>query len=127
MKLDGVPARVRVLMYVFWAGMVLAGIGVVGFFLSFNEVADPANAWIDVQTTIPWRAYGSIFAWVAGLIAMWVSRRRLDAAVKARLAEVQGAMTVDLTEVPAESADPVPASDAERIDTADPAPDGRDE
>lgn len=88
MKLDGVPGHVRMLMYLYWAGMVLAGLGVVGFFFSYSEVASPAQAAGDVHLEIPVLAYASIFAWLAGLVFMWYSRRRVDAAVKARLAEV---------------------------------------
>lgn len=85
MSLKVLPPRVRALVYLFWAGMAAAGAGVVGFFLSFWQVAGARQAAIDVHTDIPVFAYASIFAWVAGLLIMWYSRRRLDAALAEKL------------------------------------------
>jgi hypothetical protein len=82
--------------YLFWVGMVVAGAGVLGFFLSFWQVGSATQAAIDVHTEVPVLAYASIFAWVGGLIVMWYSRRTLDAAVRARLEENRAAMIVDL-------------------------------
>jgi hypothetical protein len=75
--------------------MAAAGLGVVGFFLSFWEVGSPAQAAIDVHEQVPVLAYASIFAWVVGLALMWYCRRKLDSAVNARLAEGREAMFVD--------------------------------
>lgn len=85
MSLKVLPPRVRAFVYLFWAGMAVAGAGVVGFFLSFWQVAGARQAAIDVHTDIPVFAYASIFAWVAGLLIMWYSKRRLDAALAEKL------------------------------------------
>lgn len=87
MSLKAVPLHVRVYIVLYWIGLVAAGLGVVGFFLSYSQVGAPALAAIDVHREIPVLAYGSIFAWVVGLGVMWYSRRRIDAAVSARLKE----------------------------------------
>ena len=103
MSLKVVPARVRLHLYLHWAGMVAAGLGVVGFFLSYKQVGSAAQAAIDVHRQVPVFAYASIFIWVAGLALMWYTRRRIDSAVKARLAENCDALLIDdCDEPPAE-------------------------
>ncbi len=87
MSLRALPTRVRAHLFGFWAGMVVAGLGIVGFFLSYGEVASPAQAAVAVHKDIPIHAYASIFAWVGGMIVMRVSRTGLDAAVKAKKRE----------------------------------------
>ncbi len=122
MSLKVLPLRVRVHLYLYWAGMVIAGLGVVGFFLSYWQVGSPAQAAIDVHDRIPVLAYASIFAWVAGLAAMWYSRRRVDAAVTARLREKRDAAIAGLGA-------PEPAADASSDPSAEmttDAPEGRD-
>ena len=96
MSIRNVPTAVRIQLYLFWAGMVIAGLGVMGFFLSFWEVGSSAAAVVDVHDDIPILAYASIVAWIVGLAAMWWSRRRLDAAVAAKLAEDQAGLYVDV-------------------------------
>lgn len=96
MSIRNVPPAVRFQLYMFWAGMAIAGIGVVGFFLSFWRVGSSAAASVDVHYDVPVMAYASIVAWVIGLAAMWWSRRKLDAAVAAKLAEDQAGLYVDL-------------------------------
>ncbi|MBN2247872.1 MAG: hypothetical protein JW733_04155 [Coriobacteriia bacterium] len=115
MSIRDVPPAVRVQLYLFWAGMAIAGIGVVGFFLSFWQVGSATAAAIDVHEDVPVYAYASIAAWVAGLAVMWSSRRRLDAAVAAKLAEDQAGLYVDLG---------AEERDDEGVPTT--APDGRD-
>lgn len=95
MSLSVLPPRVRAHLYLFWVGMFAAGFGVIGFFLSFWEVGSPAQAAIDVHEQVPVLAYVSIFAWVVGLAIMWYSRRKLDSAVAARLAEGREPTLVD--------------------------------
>jgi hypothetical protein len=108
-------------LYLYWVGMVIAGLGVVGFFLSYWQVGSPAQAAIDVHDRVPVLAYASIFAWVAGLAFMWYGRRRVDAALKARLQQNRDAAIADLGAT--EAADP--ASDPSANTTTD-APEGRD-
>ncbi len=101
MSLKVLPAHVRLHLYLFWTGMAVAGLGVIGFFLSFWQVGSASQASIDVHTDIPVIAYISIAAWVGGLLLMWYSRRTLDAAVARKLEE----------SAPAASEDGAPASD----------------
>ncbi|MHB8051370.1 MAG: hypothetical protein ACYDHQ_09170 [Coriobacteriia bacterium] len=96
MSIRNVPPAVRLQLYVFWVGMAVAGIGVVGFFLSFWQVGSSSAAAVDVHSDVPVLAYASIVAWVIGLAAMWSSRRRLDAAVAAKLAEDEAGLYVDI-------------------------------
>lgn len=91
MSIKSVPMHVRAHLYLFWAGMALAGAGVLGFFVSFWRVGSAAQASIDVHTEVPVIAYASIFAWVVGLAIMWYSRRTLDIAVAKRTREVREA------------------------------------
>lgn len=124
MSLKQVPLHVRVHLYLFWVGAVAAALGILGFFLSFNEVGSPAQAAYDVQYDIPELAYASIAAWVIGLLFMWYSRRRLNAAVAKKQAENQAAALVNLdAEQPAEAEAPAPSADT---DTAVDAPEGRE-
>ncbi len=95
MSLRHVPIDVRLYLYLFWAGMAIAGAGVVGFFLSFWRVGSSAAAMVDVHYDTPVVAYASIAAWVLGLVAMWFSRRRLDAAVAAKLEADRAGLYVD--------------------------------
>lgn len=95
MSLRHVPIDVRLYLYLFWAGMAVAGAGVVGFFLSFWRVGSSAAAMVDVHYDTPVVAYASIAAWVLGLVAMWFSRRRLDAAVAAKLEADRAGLYVD--------------------------------
>ncbi|MDY0340603.1 MAG: hypothetical protein RBS17_05275 [Coriobacteriia bacterium] len=115
MSIRDVPPAVRIQLYLFWAGMVIAGIGVVGFMLSFWEVGSSAAAVIDVHDETPVLAYASIAAWIAGLGTMWWSRRRLEAAVAEKYAGDQAGLYVDLGAI---------GSDESEVSTA--APDGRD-
>lgn len=95
-----VPLAVRFHLYLFWAGMVIAGIGVVGFVLSFWQVGSWAAAAVDVHEDIPVLAYASITAWVAGLAAMWWGRRHLNAAVAAKLAEDRAGLFIEVADEP---------------------------
>ncbi|MBN1192819.1 MAG: hypothetical protein JXA36_03900 [Coriobacteriia bacterium] len=95
MNLKVLPPQVRVYLYIFWVGMGIAGIGVVGFFLSFWQVGSAAQAAIDVHDNVPVFAYASILAWVVGLIVMWYGRRRLTAALAAKQKESRSAILVD--------------------------------
>jgi len=90
------PARVRTYLYVFWAGTAVAGLGVVGFVLSFWQVGSADQATIDVHYAVPVLAYASILAWITGLALMWYGRRRVDAAVAARLKENRAAAIAGL-------------------------------
>lgn len=96
MSLKSLPAHVRAHLYLFWAGMTVAGIGVVGFFLSFWQVGSAMAASVDVHEDIPVFAYASIAAWVLGLGIMWYSRRQVDRAVAAKLKADRESMFVDL-------------------------------
>lgn len=115
MSIRDVPPAVRFQLYVFWAGMVVAAVGVVGFFLNFWQVGSAAAASVDVHEDVPVFAYASIAAWLIGLAAMWLSRRKLDAAVAAKLAEDRAGLYVD----PGRA-----GYDDDDVTTA--APDGRD-
>ncbi len=95
MSIRNVPPAVRLHLYVFWAGLVIAGIGIVGFFLSFWRVGSSVAAAVDVHQDVPVFAYASIAAWVLGLALMWLSRRKLDAAVAAKLAEDRAGLYID--------------------------------
>lgn len=90
MNLQVLPSHVRTHVYLFWTGMATAGLGIIGFFLSFTRIVSPKVAAVAVNEDIPEVAYASIFAWVIGLALMWYSRRRLDAAVAGRLADGGG-------------------------------------
>lgn len=94
--MKNVPTHVRAHIYLFWVGAVAAALGILGFFLSFNQVGSPALAAIDVHDRIPVFAYASIGAWLVGLVFMWYSRRRLNAAVAKKLAADRGALLVDV-------------------------------
>lgn len=108
MSLRVLPPHVRAHLYMFWAGAITAGLGIVGFFLSFGEVASPEQATIDVHYDVPVLAYASIAAWVVGLVLMWYSRRRIDAAVRAKQAENREQMFADFGVQP-QAAEAAPA------------------
>lgn len=110
MSLKVLPPHVRAHLYLFWAGMVLAGLGVLGFFLSFWQVGSALAATVDVHEEVPIFAYASIAAWVVGLGIMWYSRRQVDRAVTAKLKADREAMIVEVGV----------------SETEDNAPDGRD-
>jgi hypothetical protein len=93
-SLKNVPAHVRAHYYLFWTGAVVSALGILGFFLSFNEVGSPAQATIDVHTDIPELAYASIAAWLLGMVVMWYGRRRVNVAVAKKLRENREAMFV---------------------------------
>lgn len=95
MSLRVLPSSVRNHLYLFWLGAISAGLGIVGFFLAYGEVGSPKQATIDVHYDIPVLAYSAIAAWLVGLLLMWYSRRRLNAAVAAKLAENREAIYVD--------------------------------
>lgn len=96
MSLKVLPPHVRAHLYLFWVGMALSGAGVIGFFVSFWQVGSSRAAALDVHTDVPVFAYASILAWVVGLAIMWYSRRKVDAAVAAKLKENREAAHVDL-------------------------------
>jgi hypothetical protein len=87
-SLKQVPAHVRAHLYLGWFGMALAAVGIVTFIASFGAVGSASAAAIDVHTEVPWVAYAGIAAWVIGLGIAWYSRRRLRAALRARMREV---------------------------------------
>ena len=98
MSLKVVPVRVRVHLYLFYAGMVLAGLGVLGFILSFGQVGSSAQAMIDVHEDIPVVAYAAIFAWAIGLALMWYGRKTVDAAVREKVRENEEAKQAESRE-----------------------------
>lgn len=95
MSLRHVPIGVRAYLYLYWAGMAVAGAGVAGFLLSFWRVGSSAAAVTDVHYDTPVVAYASIAAWVFGLGVMWLSRRKLGAAVAAKQAEDRKGLYID--------------------------------
>ena len=95
MSLKLLPPHVRAHLYLFWLGMALAGLGVLGFFISFWQVGSASAATVDVHYDVPVFAYASIAAWVMGLGIMWYSRRRVDSAVAAKLKADREAMYVE--------------------------------
>lgn len=96
MSFRELPRHVRVHMIIGWTGMVLAGLGILGFIFSFNDVAGPSRWANDVNTDIPWFAYISIFMWAVGIFLAWYGRHRINIAVRKRQAELAAAATVDL-------------------------------
>ncbi|MDZ4654973.1 MAG: hypothetical protein U1F44_03770 [Coriobacteriia bacterium] len=96
MSLKDLPPHVRGNVYLGWVGMVLAGLGIVGFFLSFSSIAGPEQIASDGAAVFPWFAYVSIFAWAVGLILAWFGRRNIRDAVRKRKQEMQEAAHVDL-------------------------------
>ena len=98
MSLKVLPPHVRAHLYLFWVGMATAGVGVIGFFVSFMQVGSSRAAAVDVHTDVPVFAYISIAAWVIGLALMWYSRRTIDSAVRAKRRQDREAMPVSPTE-----------------------------
>lgn len=96
MSVKLLPPHVRAHVYVTWLGMGLSGLGILGFFLSFNDVAGPERWAVGVHRDVPWGAYIAIFSWAAGLVLTWYGRRQVDAAVKKRRQELADATRVDL-------------------------------
>jgi hypothetical protein len=117
-SLKVLPARVRAHLYVFWVGMAVAGLGLAGFILSFWQVGSASAAAVDVHRDVPYLAYASIAAWLVGLVLMWYGRRKVNAAVAAKLKEDREAMYVEFGVTD--------AGDAAPEMTEDTAPDGRD-
>jgi hypothetical protein len=99
-SLKDVPARVRAYLYEYWAGLIVAGLGVLGFVASFFQVGSAPQAGIDVHTDIPVFAYLAIAAWLVGIVLMWHGRRRLVAAMDARSAEKKSALFVGVPRAP---------------------------
>jgi hypothetical protein len=113
-SLRAVPRNVRVHIYLFWTGIVLAGVGVLGFLLSFWQVGSSAAATVDVHSEIPVLAYASIAAWVIGLGTMWHSRRKLDAAVAEKTRQDREQMFVTFDGPPGPDDDGTTAASAGR-------------
>lgn len=88
----GVPARVRFLLWLYYAGIIAGALGIVGFIVSFGQVGSAAQAAIDVHKDIPVLAYASIAAWLVGLAFMWYGRRGLGAAGRERMRQDPGAV-----------------------------------
>lgn len=103
MNLRDVPPRVRAHIYLFYAGMAIAGLGLAGFVLSFGQVGSSSQALIDVHDDTPVVAYASIFAWVIGLGTMWYSRRTLDSAVREKMRENRMEALADSNSGPGEA------------------------
>lgn len=120
MSRSPVPGHVRAHIFLFRFGAAAGALGVIGFFLSYWQVASPALAAGDVHYEIPMLAYASIFAWFGGIALMWYSRRQLRAAVERKQAEDREAIYVD--DLRPEGVSAGRPSD----DTAVHAPDGRD-
>jgi membrane protein implicated in regulation of membrane protease activity len=76
------PPRIRPLFALYCVGAVVSALGIIGFFVSFTRVAGPAAAAIDVHTDMPWFAYGSMAAWIIGVVVMWLTRRAIEAWVR---------------------------------------------
>ncbi len=100
MSIRALPRNVRIHLYLFWTGMVLAGAGVLGFVLSFWEVGSSSAASVDVHSETPVLAYASIAAWVIGLGVMWYSRRKLDAAAAEKMRQDRESMFVTFDDPP---------------------------
>ncbi|MDO9556555.1 MAG: hypothetical protein Q7J82_03095 [Coriobacteriia bacterium] len=98
MSVKELPPHVRRNVYLSWAGMTIAALGILGFFLSFASIAGPEQIASDGQAVFPWFAYISIFAWAVGLIVSWLGRRNIRSAVRKRKQEMQEAACVDLND-----------------------------
>ena len=95
MSLSSVPPRVRRFLYLYYAGLVLGALGLIGFVVSFGQVGSPAQAAIDVHEDVPVLAYASIVLWLLGLAAMWSGRRALNAAVREKMTQDRVEALVD--------------------------------
>jgi len=95
-SLKELPVHVRNNVYLSWVGMALAGLGIVGFILSFGSIAGPEQIASDGQAVFPWIAYISILAWAVGLVVSWIGRRNIRTAVRERKQEMQQAARIDL-------------------------------
>lgn len=60
------PPNVRYAMWALRGGLAVAGLGIIGFFLSYSEVGAPSLASADYHA-IPTLAWLSIVAWFAGM------------------------------------------------------------
>ncbi len=98
MSQSSIPAHVRVHIVLWRAALVMGALGIVGFFLSFEQVAGPARWSAGVHRDIPWFAYGSILCWAGGLALGWYARHMLRVAVRKREAELAAAAKVDLSD-----------------------------
>ena len=92
------PPEVRRALWVLRGGLGIAALGIVGFFLSFNDVGAPALAAAD-RHPLPMGAWVSILAWCAGMVvalsAGWhirgVARRYAEKqAARAEESETEG-------------------------------------
>jgi len=95
-SLKELPSHVRANVYLSWAGMAVAALGILGFLLSFNSIAGTEQIASDGQAVFPWFAYISIFAWAVGLVMTGIGRRNIRAAVRKRQQEMREAARVDL-------------------------------
>lgn len=89
MSMHDVPKRVRNHLYLYRGSMVLGGLGVLGFLLSYGQVGSPAVADADLSAPFPVLAYVSIGVWVLGIALMFYSRRVLHREIEAKKAENQ--------------------------------------
>lgn len=77
------PRVARTAMFVLRGGLALSAAGIVGFLLSYRQVAAPALAAADVHPMPP-LAWASIVAWVAGIGIALGARWYAAAAAAAR-------------------------------------------
>ena len=96
MSLKDLPSHVRTNVILTRVGMVIGALGILGFILSFNDVAGPSRWAGSVHEDTPWVAWISIFAWVGGMALVWYGRRQVDSAVRRRKQELADAAKVDL-------------------------------
>ena len=87
MSLSDAPPRIRRFIYLYYAGIAIGALGLVGFVVSFGQVGSAAQAAIDVHEDVPVLAYASIAAWLVGLGTMWFAKRTLDAAVREKMSQ----------------------------------------
>lgn len=80
-----VPQAARTSMLLLRAGLAVAALGIIGFFLSYGQVGAPALASADFHPMPP-LAWASIVAWAAGMVvalgartfAAWSAARRMS-------------------------------------------------
>jgi len=85
----------RVSIYLVWAGLVVAALGILGFILSFDQVAGRTQV-ANGHRVFPWLAYISIFMWAGGSIIAWGSRTHINRTLRSRQRAVRESISIDI-------------------------------
>lgn len=89
------PRHLRASIYLVGVGLLVAGLGILGFIVSFDQVITRVRTAATGAGAFPWLTYVSVAAWAAGSLLVWSSRKHIDRALRERQRAARESIRID--------------------------------